>query len=184
MKVIMPLIQVSEKKKLSEEEIQRRKDALAKGRETRAKYLKIRKELGLAAKDPIPDRYLEPKSEGYKEKQYEPEPAESREVTKDIPDEEREALVKESKAKRAPRVVPEKQTTREKELKRQLKMEEVSRVVRQEIEDALFRRSEYKRMMKPKEAPKEEPEPKEHKIEREPPRRLRVRGADGRIREY
>jgi hypothetical protein len=63
-------------------------------------------------------------------------------------------------------------------------MEEVSRVVRQEIEDALFRRSEYKRMMKPKEAPKDESEPKEHKIEREPPRRLRVRGADGRIREY
>lgn len=183
----MPLIQVSEKKKLSEEEIQRRKDALAKGRETRAKYLKIRKELGLKAKDPIPEKYLEPKSEGYKEREYEPEPAESREVTKDVPDEERAELVKESKAKRAPKVVPEKQamSAREKELKKQLKMEEVSRVVRQEIEDALFRRSEYKRMMKPKEAPKDDPH-QEQKIEREPepPKRLRVRGSDGRIREY
>jgi hypothetical protein len=184
----MPLIQVSEKKKLSADEIQRRKDALAKGRETRAKYLKIRKELGLKAKDPIPDKYLDPKSEGYKEKEYDPEPAESREVTKDIPDEERAELVKESKAKRAPKVIPEKQamSAREMELKKQLKMEEVSRVVRQEIEDALFRRSEYKRMMKPpKDDPKDEP-PKEQKIEREPepPKRLRVRGADGRIREY
>jgi hypothetical protein len=180
----MPLIQVSEKKKLSEEEIQRRKDALAKGRETRAKYLKIRKELGLKAKDPIPDKYLEPKNEGYKEKEYEPEPAESREVTKDIPDEERAELVKESKSKRAPKVVPETMSTREKELKKQLKMEEVSRVVRQEIEDALFRRSEYKRMMKPKDPPKDEPPKEEQKIEREPPKRLRVRGSDGRVREY
>ena len=153
----MVTLKVSKKSKreFTDEERKKSSENMKKARETRMKNLQIRKELGLAAKDPIPDKFLNKTKPRAKKVTYEEMPEEQKVLTKG---EDAEALRFEvAKKKFAPKKGDEE---RLKKMKDELKEMKLRETVRTELESAHNR----KRMVKQweKDDKKEEEEEKKN----------------------
>ena len=174
---------------LTPEQIERSKLNLAKAKENKEYYKKVRQELGLGARDPIPEKYKRT-TKTHKPLVY--EESEKKEI---VDPEEVEALKAEVKEK-AQEQEKEKalgitkkdsqKTKREKELSRALKEQKLAKIVRTEISEALFQRQAMKTQLKMQQQMEREEEKKrgEQKVEEaeEPPKKqMRMRLSDGRI---
>ena len=171
---------------LTPEQIERSKLNLAKAKENKDYYKKVRQELGLGARDPIPEKYKRP-TKAHKPKVY--EETEKKEI---VDPEEVEVLKQEVKEKaqeqeknKALGITKKdsEKTKREKELSRELKEQKLAKIVRTEISEALFQRQALKTQLKMQnKMEKEAEQKKDEEQEVEPPKRqMRMRLSDGRI---
>ena len=149
-------------------------------------YKKVRQELGLGARDPIPEKYKRP-TKAHKPKVY--EETEKKEI---VDPEEVEVLKQEVKEKaqeqeknKALGITKKdsEKTKREKELSRELKEQKLAKIVRTEISEALFQRQALKTQLKMQnKMEKEAEQKKDEEQEEEPPKKqMRMRLSDGRI---
>ena len=170
---------------LTPEQIERSKLNLAKAKENKDYYKKVRQELGLGARDPIPEKYKRP-TKTHKPKVY--EEAEKKEIVDPEEVETLKAEVKEkaqeqekNKALGITKKDSEK-TKREKELSRELKEQKLAKIVRTEISEALFQRQALKTQLKMEQKMEKEAEKKQDEVhEDQPKKQMRMRLSDGRI---
>ena len=170
---------------LTPEQIERSKLNLAKDKENKDYYKKVRQELGLGARDPIPEKYKRP-TKTHKPKVY--EEAEKKEIVDPEEVETLKAEVKEkaqeqekNKALGITKKDSEK-TKREKELSRELKEQKLAKIVRTEISEALFQRQALKTQLKMEQKMEKEAEKKQDEVhEDQPKKQMRMRLSDGRI---
>jgi hypothetical protein len=171
---------------LTPEQIERSKLNLAKAKENKDYYKKVRQELGLGARDPIPEKYKRP-TKTHKPKVY--EEIEKKEIVDPEEVETLKAEVKEkaqeqekNKALGITKKDSEK-TKREKELSRELKEQKLAKIVRTEISEALFQRQALKTQLKMEQKMEKEAEKKQDEVreEEQPKKQMRMRLADGRI---
>ena len=171
---------------LTPEQIERSKLNLAKAKENKDYYKKVRQELGLGARDPIPEKYKRPT------KTHQPKVYKETETKEIVDPEEVETLKAEVKEKaqeqeknKALGITKKdtEKTKREKELSRELKEQKLAKIVRTEISEALFQRQALKTQLKMQQKMEKEEKKKEEVQEDEQPpkKQMRMRLADGRI---
>jgi hypothetical protein len=132
------------KKRLTDEQREKLKLNIKRAQETREKYKTIRKELGLGPKDPIPDKYLIEKAQGYKKNQ--PYDKIEKKITKDDDEEE---LVKEVSKKKKEKILEKDRELEEQIIKkREYKKAWLSDLISKELDYALERHRDSKEIIK------------------------------------
>ena len=132
------------KKRLTDEQREKLKLNIKKAQETREKYKTIRKELGLGKNDPIPDKYLIEKAQGYKKNQ--PYQKIEKTITKD--DDEKE-LIKEVAKKKKDKILERDRELEEQIIKkREFKKAWLSDLISKELDYALERHRDSKEIIK------------------------------------
>lgn len=180
---------------LSEEAKENARLNLQKAAANKAHYKKVRQDLGLGARDPIPEKYKLP-TKTYAPLKYaenkKKEIVDANENVAELKKESAAAKVKKTQdAALGIKPSMSAKSAREKELSRQVKEANLARLVRNEINDAMFQRSALKAQMKAQEKADNEAAKKEmmeqEQIQREKvsasnKRKVtRMRLSDGRI---
>ena len=142
--IIVREVKSKPKRNISEAQREKARAAMKMANERRMYYRQVRQELGLAARDPIPEKYKK-ETAAYKPIVYEEK--KDKQIVK--PDEVKD-LQKESKAKKAEQVKRKVQglTSKDAELKREAKDARIAKVVRDEMNDILTQRSQMKAHLK------------------------------------
>ena len=178
------------KRVISEAQREKARASMKLAQERKLYYKQVRQELGLGARDPIPEKYLKETSH-YKPKVYE-EKAEKQIVK---PDEDIKEIKREVGLKKIKQQQEKSLLSRDKALKREAKESRMAKVIRDEVNDILTHRSAMKAHLKMEmQAEKAEKEEKENKPNQDdhsntnqkakPKRELkRFRLADGRVLE-
>ena len=160
------VVNVSQKREIPPERLEKLRENAKKALQTKAKYKKIREELGLGARDPIPTRYLDRKE--YKPVVY------SKAEPKITAGEDHESLrreVHEIKLKKKQQYEDE-----PKRVKRELKENRMREIVRNEMESVITQKEQRKIAFRESEVRK--------KTRAEESQKLRFRSRDGRVLEF
>jgi hypothetical protein len=131
------------KRVISEAQREKARASMKLAHERKQYYKQVRQELGLGARDPIPQKYLKETSH-YKPKVYEEKT--DKEIVQ--PDEDLKAIKKEVGIKRVKQQQEKSLLSRDKALKQEAKEARIAKVVRDEVNDILTHRSAMKAHLK------------------------------------
>ena len=178
--IIVREVKSKPKRNISEAQREKARAAMKMANERRMYYRQVRQELGLAARDPIPEKYKKETAA------YKPIVYEEKKEKQIVKPEEVTELKKESKAKKAEAVKRRVQglTSKDAELKREAKDARIAKVVRDEMNDILTQRSQMKAHLK-MQMKAEKPDQGKHSdtTEKAKPKRepKKFRLSDGRV---
>ena len=179
--IIVREVKSKPKRNISEAQREKAREAMKLANERRMYYRQVRQELGLGARDPIPEKYKK-ETAAYKPLVYEEK--KDKQIVKS--DEVKE-LKQESKAKKDQAMKRKAQgiTTKQDEIKREAKEARIAKVVRDEMNSILTHRSAMKAHLKMEmDAEKKKPNQDQHAdtTEKAKPKRetKKFRLSDGR----
>lgn len=131
------------KRVISEAQREKARASMKLAQERKQYYRQVRQELGLGARDPIPQKYVK-ETYHYKPKVYEEKM--EKEIVK--PDEDLKEIKKEVGIKRVKQQQEKSLLSRDKALKQEAKEARIAKVVRDEVNDILTHRSAMKAHLK------------------------------------
>ena len=131
------------KRVISEAQREKARESMKLAQERKQYYKQVRQELGLGARDPIPEKYLK-QTAHYKPKVYE----EKKEKEIVNPDEDIKEIKKEVTLKKVKQQQQKNILSRDKALKQEAKEARLAKVIRDEVNDILTHRSAMKAHLK------------------------------------
>lgn len=147
------------KRVISEAQREKARESMKLAQERKKYYKQVRQELGIGARDPIPEKYMKETSH-YKPKVYEEK--KEKEIVK--PDEDMKEIKREVGLKKVKQQQEKSLLSRDKAQKQETKELRMAKVIRDEVTSILTHRSAMKAHLKMEmQAEKEEKQEKKHK---------------------